>query len=196
MICNKFYVSHNFNKFRLQSWSFPHSGFIQDTQRTHSVCRIHLFEQFANLHIWIENLILFHRSVIWAGNCHKWIITSNDWFHFSIFSAFRTFLFSTENFRHEVINFVKSAKTSFWTPWPKKCTRELRTTLLVHYPPSQDRLADFSQATRSKQPAEPKRHGRGPHRLTSSRKRWTSIYSHFSVAVKRKTWKSAAHTEN
>ena len=101
-ICNKFDVSfHHFNEFRLQSWSFLYSEFIQDTQRTHSICRIHLFEQFTNLHIWIENLILFHRSVIWAENCHKWITTSNIWFHFSVFSAFRTFSFSADHFRHE-----------------------------------------------------------------------------------------------
>ena len=62
----------------------------------------------------------------------------------------------------KITNFVKSAKTSFSAPLTQKCTRVLRTTLLVHYPPSQDRLEDFSQATRSKQPAEPKRHDRGP----------------------------------
>ena len=62
----------------------------------------------------------------------------------------------------KITNFVKSAKTSFWAPLTQKCTRVLRTTLLVHYPPSQDRLEDFSQATRSKQSAEPKRHDRGP----------------------------------
>ena len=101
-ICNKFDVSfHHFNEFRLRSWSFLYSEFIQDTQRTHSICKIHLFEQFTNLHIWIENLILFHRSVIWAENCHKWITTSNKWFHFSVFSAFRTFSFSADHFRHE-----------------------------------------------------------------------------------------------
>ena len=62
----------------------------------------------------------------------------------------------------KISNFVKSAKTSFLTPLTQKCTRVVRTTLLVHYPPSQDRLEDFSQATRSKQSAEPKRHDRGP----------------------------------
>ena len=101
-ICNKIDVSfHHFNEFRLQSWSFLYSEFIQDAQRTHSICRIHLFEQFTNLHIWIENLILFHRSVIWAENCHKWITTSNKWFHVSVFSSFRTFSFSADHFRHE-----------------------------------------------------------------------------------------------
>ena len=35
-------------------------------------------------------------------------------------------------------------------------------SLLVHCPPSQDKLEDLSQATRSKRPAEPKWHGRGP----------------------------------
>ena len=51
---------------------------------------------------------------------------------------------------------------SFLAPLTSKCTRVLRTTLLEHYPPSQDKLEDSSQAARSKQPAEPKRHGRGP----------------------------------
>ena len=65
------------------------------------ICRTHSCELLTNLHIWTENLILFHRSVIWAENCHKWIITSNDWFHFSVFSAFRTLSLSAEHFRHE-----------------------------------------------------------------------------------------------
>ena len=84
---------------------------------------------------------------------------SNESFTF-LLSAFRAFSLFVDHFRHE--NFVKSAKTSFLAPLTQKCTRVLRTTLFVHYPPSQDKLEDFSQATRSKQPAEPKRHDLGP----------------------------------
>ena len=43
----------------------------------------------------------------------------------------------------KITNFVKSAKTLFSAPLAQKCTKVLRTTLLVHYPPSQDRLEDF-----------------------------------------------------
>ena len=82
-----------------------------------------------------------------------------------------TFLFSLPSehyhspqsiFVMKITNFVKSTKTPFSAPLTQKCTRVLRTTLLVHYPPSQDKLEDFSQATRSKQPAESKRHDLGP----------------------------------
>ena len=123
--------------------------------RTRSICRIHLFEQFTNLHIWIENRILF--IGLWF---ELKTVTNESLPQINDF----TFLSSLPSehshspqiiFVMKITNFVKSAKTSFLTPLTQKCTRVLRTTLLVHYPPSQDRLEDFSQATRSEQSAEP-----------------------------------------
>ena len=61
-------------------------------------------------------------------------------------------------------------------------------------PPSENKPEDFSQTTRSKQPAEPQRHDRGPQGA-SYRKRWAIISSHFLVAVKTKAWKLAAHAD-
>ena len=46
IIFNWLAVSHHFNQFRLQSWSFLCSGFIQDTRETHLICRICLSEHF------------------------------------------------------------------------------------------------------------------------------------------------------
>ena len=80
----------------------------------------------------------------------------------------------------KITNFVKSAKTSFSAPLTQKCTRVLRTTLLVHDPPSQDRLEDFSQATTSNSLQSP--NGMiGAHKTGFLRKGWTTISSHFSV---------------
>ena len=101
---------------------------------------------------WFELKIVTNASLPHMINCIFLFSLTSEHFHSpqSIFVM-------------KITNFVKSAKTSFPAPLTQKCTRVLRTTLLVHYPPSQDRLEDFSQATRSKQSAEPKRHDRGSH---------------------------------
>ena len=51
IIFDRFAISHHFNQFRFQSWSLLCSGFIQDTQSTHLICRICVSEHFAILHI-------------------------------------------------------------------------------------------------------------------------------------------------
>ena len=148
-IFNKFNVSHHFNEFWMQSWSCLHSGFIQDTQRTHFICRIHLFENFTNLHVWTEHLIDFHRSVIWADNCHILSFISNKAFHFSAFPPSDVQLFALNNFRVENSRFREIAQNVLVGPPDLK----MHESASHHF---------ASQATRSKQPAEPKRHGRGP----------------------------------
>ena len=107
---NEFDISYPFHWFRLQSWSCSHSGFIQDTQRTHFICRFHLFEHFTNLHVWTKNLRDFHRSVIWADNCQILSFISNKTFHFSAFPPSDVQLFALGNFRVENYRFRKIAQ--------------------------------------------------------------------------------------
>ena len=192
---NEFDISYPFHWFRLQSWSFSHSGFIQDAQRTHFICRIHLFEHFTNLHVWTENLIDFHRSVIWADNCQILSFISNKTFHFSAFPPSDVQLFALENFRVENYRFRKIAQNVIFGP-PDLKMHESASHHFAWTLPAQPRQTwrlqpgnQIQTACRA-QTAWP-----GPTRLTSYRKRWTAISSHFSVAVKTKTWKLAAHTD-
>ena len=113
---NEFDISYPFHWFRLQSWSFSHSGFIQDAQRTHFICRIHLFEHFTNLHVWTGNLTNFHRSVIWADNCQILSFMSNKKLHFSAFPPSDVQLFALENFRVENYRFRKIAQNVIFGP--------------------------------------------------------------------------------
>ena len=48
---NWFAISHHFNQFQLQTWSFVCFWFVQDTRRTYFICGIHIFEHSTILHI-------------------------------------------------------------------------------------------------------------------------------------------------
>ena len=194
-IFNEFDIPYPFNWFRLQSWSFLHPGFIQDTQRTHFICRIHLFEHFTNLHVWTENLRDFHRSVIWADNCQILSLISNKTFPFSAFGPSDVQFLALENFRVESYRFRKIAQSVSLGP-PDLKMHESASHHFVCTLPAQPRQTwrlqpgnQIQTACRA-QTAWP-----GPTRLASYRKRWAIISSHFLVRVKMKAWKLAAHID-
>ena len=100
-ICNKFHVSfHHFNEFRLQSWSFLYLNSFRMLRE------LILYAELIYLNILqiciIGSKISYFFIGLWLElKIVTWIISSNDWFHFSVFSAFRTLSLSAEHFRHE-----------------------------------------------------------------------------------------------
>ena len=93
-----------------------HSG----AQRAHFICRIHLFEHFTNLHVWTENLIYFHRSVIWADNCQILSFISNKAFHFSAFPSWDAQFSTSDHFCFKNYRFRKICQNViFGPPWPQ-----------------------------------------------------------------------------
>ena len=121
----------------------------------------------------------FHRSVIWADNCQILSFISNKTFHFSAFPPSDVQLFALENFRVENYRFRKIAQNVIFGP-PDLKMHESASHHFAWTLPAQPRQtwrlqpgSQIQTACRA-QTAWP-----GPTRLTSYRKRWTAISSHF-----------------